>query len=50
MKLEVSNLGGDGTVSPKSPLGAALMGRRAGETVEVQAPRGAWTATLVEIL
>jgi transcription elongation factor GreA len=49
MTLELSSLGGEGTVSPSSPLGAALMGRRAGETVEVQAPRGAWTATIVEI-
>jgi transcription elongation factor GreA len=49
MTLELSSLGGVGTVSPTSPLGAALLGRRAGETVEVQAPRGAWTATIVEI-
>jgi transcription elongation factor GreA len=49
MTLELSSLGGEGTVSPSSPLGAALLGRRAGETVEVQAPRGAWTATIVEI-
>jgi transcription elongation factor GreA len=50
MTLEVSNLGGEGTVSPESPLGAALMGRRTGETFEVQAPKGVWTATIVEIL
>jgi transcription elongation factor GreA len=50
MTLELSSLGGEGTVSPSSPLGAALMGRHAGETFEVQAPRGAWTATIVEIL
>ena len=49
MTLELSSLGGEGTVSPSSPLGAALLGRRAGETVEVQAPRGSWTATIVEI-
>jgi transcription elongation factor GreA len=49
MTLELSSLGGEGTVSPASPLGSALMGRRAGETVDVQAPRGAWTATIVEI-
>ena len=49
MTLELSSLGGEGTVSPSSPLGAALLGRRAGDTVEVQAPRGAWTATIVEI-
>ena len=49
MTLEISSLGGVGTVSPSSPLGAALLGRRAGDTVEVNAPRGAWTATVVEI-
>jgi transcription elongation factor GreA len=49
MELEISSVGGQGTVSPTSPLGAALLGRRAGETVEVQAPRGAWQATVVEI-
>ena len=49
MTLELSSLGGEGTVSPSSPLGAALLGRRAGDTVEVQAPRGNWTATIVEI-
>jgi transcription elongation GreA/GreB family factor len=32
-----------------SPLGEALLGRRAGETVDVKAPRGAWRATIVEI-
>ena len=49
MELEVSSVTGEGTVSPTSPLGAALVGRRAGETVDVQAPRGAWKATIVEI-
>jgi transcription elongation factor GreA len=29
-----------GMLSAESPLGAALLGRRAGETVEVEAPRG----------
>jgi transcription elongation factor GreA len=49
MELEISGVGGDGTVSPTSPLGQALLGRSAGETVEVLAPRGAWTAKIVEI-
>ena len=49
MELEISSVGGQGTVSPTSPLGAALLGRRVGETVEVQAPSGAWQATVVEI-
>jgi transcription elongation factor GreA len=49
LEVEISGLGGNGTSSPSSPLGAALLGRRAGETVEVNAPRGAWQATIVEI-
>ncbi|HZT92687.1 MAG TPA: transcription elongation factor GreA [Gaiellaceae bacterium] len=49
MTVEVSAVGGAGTVSPTSPLGAALIGRRVGDEVEVQAPRGAWTATIKSI-
>jgi transcription elongation factor GreA len=49
LEVEISGLGGNGTTSPTSPLGAALLGRCAGETVEVAAPRGAWQATIVEI-
>src|SRR5918995_2143174 len=47
--VEISALGGAGTVSPSSPLGAAVLGKRVGETVEVPAPRGSWQATIVEI-
>jgi transcription elongation factor GreA len=46
MTVELSALGGSGTVSPTSPLGSALLGRRPGDTVNVQAPRGAWQATI----
>ena len=49
LEVEISGLGGNGRTSPSSPLGAALLGRRTGETVEVAAPRGAWQATIVEI-
>ena len=49
MTVEVSAVGGTGTVSPTSPLGAALLGHKLGETVEVQAPRGAWRATIRSI-
>jgi transcription elongation factor GreA len=49
LEVEISGLGGQGTSSPSSPLGTALIGARVGETVEVQAPRGAWQATVVEI-
>jgi transcription elongation factor GreA len=50
MEVELSALGGAGTVTPFSPLGAAILGKRVGDTVEVKAPRGAWHATIVEIL
>jgi transcription elongation factor GreA len=44
--IEISALGGTGTVSPTSPLGSALMGKAVGATVNVSAPRGAWKATV----
>jgi len=47
--VEVSAVGGADTVSPTSPLGSALLGKKLGETVEVQAPKGAWTATIKKI-
>ena len=43
MEVEISSVGG---VSPDSPLGSALMGKRVGDTVDVQAPRGSWRATV----
>lgn len=49
MTVEVSAVGGAGTVSPTSPLGSALFGHKVGETVSVQAPRGAWKATIRSI-
>ncbi len=49
MTVEVSAVGGAGTVSPTSPLGAALLGRKVGETVAVEAPKGAWQATIKRI-
>jgi transcription elongation factor GreA len=49
MTVEVSAVGGTGTVSPTSPLGSALLGHKVGETVDVQAPRGAWQATIKSI-
>jgi transcription elongation factor GreA len=39
----------DGRISIDSPLGQALLGRRAGETVEVKAPSGNRTVTLVHV-
>jgi transcription elongation factor GreA len=46
MTVELSALGGSGTVSPTSPLGSALLGRKPGDSVDVQAPRGSWRATI----
>ncbi len=49
MTVEISAVGGAGTVSPTSPLGAALLGHKPGESVDVQAPRGSWRATVKSI-
>jgi transcription elongation factor GreA len=46
MILEISSVGG---TSPDSPLGRALLGARAGEEVEVNAPRGSWRARILSI-
>jgi len=49
MRVEVSAVGGDGTVSPTSPLGSALLGHGVGDVVDVEAPKGAWQATIKSI-
>ena len=49
MTIEISAVGGAGTVSPTSPLGSALLGRKVGDSVDVQAPRGSWRATVKTI-
>ncbi|HZP74254.1 MAG TPA: transcription elongation factor GreA [Gaiellaceae bacterium] len=49
LTVEISAVGGAGTVSPTSPLGSALLGKRIGESVNVQAPKGAWRATVAGI-
>jgi transcription elongation factor GreA len=49
LTVEISAVGGAGTVSPTSPLGSALLGKKIGETVEVQAPKGSWRATITHI-
>lgn len=38
-----------GLISADSPLGAAILGARVGDQVDVPAPAGSWTATVVEI-
>ncbi len=49
MEVEISSVGGSGAVSPDSPLGRALIGASEGDTVEVEAPRGSWTARVVSV-
>ena len=46
MQVEISSVGG---VSPDSPVGRALMGRKAGDEVVVDAPRGSWRARIVSV-
>src|SRR5262245_20883901 len=46
MEVTISAVGG---VSPDSPLGRALMGAAVGDVVDVEAPRGAWRATVRSI-
>ena len=46
-EVEISSVGGG--VSTESPLGAALVGAKVGESVQVQAPKGAWTARVVSV-
>ena len=46
MDVEISSVGG---VSPDSPLGSALLGAKAGDEVDVAAPKGSWTATVVSV-
>ena len=46
MTLDISSVGG---VSPDSPVGQALIGMKAGDEVEIQAPRGAWKARIISV-
>ena len=46
MRVVISNGGGKGAVAPDSPLGSALLGASAGQTVTVSAPGGTWDATI----
>jgi transcription elongation factor GreA len=46
MTVEISSVGG---VSPESPVGRALLGKAEGDTVDVEAPRGAWSARILSI-
>ena len=44
--FEISSVGG---VSPDSPVGRALLGRKVGDEVEIEAPRRAWRARIVSV-
>jgi transcription elongation factor GreA len=46
MQVEISSVGG---VSPDSPVGRALVGRKVGDEVTVEAPRRSWRARIVSI-
>ena len=46
MTVTISSVGG---VSPESPLGKALLGRKVGETTDVEAPRGTWRARILAV-
>ena len=46
LEIQISSVGG---VSPDSPLGKALLGRKAGDEVDVQAPKRSWRAKILSI-
>jgi len=46
MEIEISSVGG---VSPDSPVGRALIGRKIGDEVQIEAPRGSWRAKILSI-
>jgi transcription elongation factor GreA len=46
MVVEITSVGG---VSPDSPVGQALLGKKPGATIKVEAPRGRWSARIVSI-
>ena len=41
-EVEISSVGGG--ISTESPLGSALVGAQVGDSVQVEAPKGSWTA------
>ena len=46
MEVEISSVGG---VSPDSPVGRALLGRKVGDEVDVDAPSGPWRARILSL-
>lgn len=46
-EVEISSVAGG--ISTDSPLGSALVGAKVGESVQVEAPKGAWIAKVVAV-
>jgi transcription elongation factor GreA len=46
LQVEISSVGG---VSPDSPVGRALLGKKAGDEVVIDAPRGSWRARILSV-
>ena len=46
MEIEISSVGG---VSPDSPVGRALLGKKVGDEVQIEAPRGSWRARILAV-
>ena len=46
MQVRISGVEG---VSPDSPVGRALLGKKVGDEVDVDAPRGAWRARILSV-
>jgi transcription elongation factor GreA len=46
LEVEITSVGG---VSPDSPVGQALLGKKPGDTIKVDAPRGRWSAKIVSV-
>jgi transcription elongation factor GreA len=46
LEVKISSVGG---VSPDSPVGRAVLGRKAGDKVQIEAPRRAWSARIVSV-
>ena len=46
LTVDISSVGG---VSPESPVGRAVLGKKVGDRIVVEAPRGTWSATVTSI-
>jgi transcription elongation factor GreA len=46
LEVEISSVGG---VSPDSPVGRAIIGAKAGDEVEIDAPSGSWRARVISV-